>query len=1078
MSVFDLPRLHFAGTATTQLPTGPRSGLADLATNTALTPDGRPFPVDRPAGEYHDVLYGMGPDSGAGPQFGGSGHFAVEARIVGTERAAGAVRTDDPVVGRSVDLWGHYNEYFATTANRARVFDVDPSSNWTTTLMIGQLGFGRQGRSLDVGYLCTGDVEGFQPPRWQVFAPPAGTEGPAASQLPLSAVYQFVVAGAGALHWPEQSTRSAQSAQSPVVADLRAEVESGGSDGLVVQFALRGGAAPTVPGHPTPWRIHGTIAPWRADELRSYPAGRLLTAHGPPGGHPYPVPRQLTVEVGPEQVTFNLIAGPPSSAARRDADGGGWELRTARSDRLVAELPADTWLLSRDLTSGVVTVPRRPGAAAAGHEALRLVLRGGAGDRIPVLAEREVNLQADDACLIVDHPDGEHDDSYDVRVAVRSLVRGRPGPLGAVHVRQFFNPRALPRDPAARSPRARATDIGIVRLRPGHAEGDSGWADGCTISTDDEGRGSFVLRGARPGCARILLSAADEDLPAAPSRPGSAAVAYDNDDRLGYWSGAGHLSVRVLPDDWRLAAVPPDEVTFGLVHTEVFAFYELLFSFMKEKVFSLADRFRVETYARLIWQMSDPKNKAKTYYMPPSRDLSEPKARLLLAYLRLRDTPGTVLTTRRAAPRPAPGIRTRDHLVATVRHAVMIELAVTLQYLYAAYSLPLHGAGLEYVRRRKWTAEQLRAVCGDGGETLDDGVRSTLLRVAREEMVHFLVANNILMALGEPFHFPAIDFGTVNNELLVPLDFSLEALDVGSMQRFIAIEQPHRIVGDVGYGGLGTPSCGEAPGRSVYTSLSELYADVREGLRRVPGLFLVDRGRGGGEHHVFLRKSVNSVHPDYQLEVDDLASALFAVDFITEQGEGQVLSPGAAPPDEESHFDAFLRISDLLMAMRLNRPPGHHPAPDFAYPVLRNPTLTAGGTARQVITEPTARQVAGLCNGSYFMMAQLMVQHFGECPDASLRRSDLMNCSIEVMNGVLQPLAELLAVLPSGVPGRTAGAPFALGRAPEPLARPDVARRAFAQRFGDLAQTARKYPVIPDRVPETLAFLAARFRAS
>lgn len=112
------------------------------------------------------------------------------------------------------------------------------------------------------------------------------------------------------------------------------------------------------------------------------------------------------------------------------------------------------------------------------------------------------------------------------------------------------------------------------------------------------------------------------------------------------------------------------------------------------------------------------------------------------------------------------------------------------------------------------------------------------------------------------------------------------------------------------------------------------------------------------------------------------------------------------------------------------------------------------------------------------MMAQLMVQHFGECPDASLRRSDLMNCSIEVMNGVLQPLAELLAVLPSGVPGRTAGAPFALGRAPEPLARPDVARRAFAQRFGDLAQTARKYPVIPDRVPETLAFLAARFRAS
>ena len=54
MSVFELPRLHFSGTATTHLPTGPRGGLVDLATNTALTADGRPFPADRPPTQYHD----------------------------------------------------------------------------------------------------------------------------------------------------------------------------------------------------------------------------------------------------------------------------------------------------------------------------------------------------------------------------------------------------------------------------------------------------------------------------------------------------------------------------------------------------------------------------------------------------------------------------------------------------------------------------------------------------------------------------------------------------------------------------------------------------------------------------------------------------------------------------------------------------------------------------------------------------------------------------------------------------------------------------------------------------------------
>jgi hypothetical protein len=504
---------------------------------------------------------------------------------------------------------------------------------------------------------------------------------------------------------------------------------------------------------------------------------------------------------------------------------------------------------------------------------------------------------------------------------------------------------------------------------------------------------------------------------------------------------------------------------------------------MKAEVFSLADQFRVKTYARLIWQMCDPRNKAKTYYMPPTRDLSEPKAHLLLKFLHAQNTVSGVPIIAPASRRTDRGITTRSDLVPALRHAAMIELAVMLQYLYAAFSIPTYGAGVEYVRRGEWTVEQLRLVCGDGGETRDKGMRSSLLTVAREEMIHFLIVNNIIMAIGEPFYIPSIDFGTINNQLLVPLDFSLEPLGVGSVARFIAIEQPADLIGEVRRADVMSSGSYEEdhPGSPPYSSLSELYANIREGLQRVPNLFMVDKGRGGGEHHLFLRESINTVHPDYQLEVDDLASALFAIDVVTEQGEGNVLT--SVTPGEESHFDTFLRMSDLLMTEQLKGARGRRTPWTPAYPLVRNPTLHKGNPAKELVTDSDAREVLRLFNRSYFMMFQLMLQHFGQCPDSSLRRSELMNMAIEVMTGVMRPLAELLVTLPSGRRGKTAGPSFELESLPGSaslygVSRPDVAMRAIALRFEHLAVATRKCSLVPVHVAETLEFLANFFQSS
>ncbi|MCX4904529.1 ferritin-like domain-containing protein [Streptomyces sp. NBC_00878] len=1087
MSVFDLPRLHFAGLAVTRLPTGPRDGLLDLTTNQVLTDDG-PFPPERPVQEYYDFLHNRGeryePDGEITPQgrfgttkgwnFGGNGHFWIDAKVVGHEGEAGRVETTDPLVGRQLDLWGHYCEYTAGTANRARVFDVDPSSNWTTTVMVGHLALGRSGRSHEVGYLMTGDVNGMCPPRWQNSAHILDVgEHPLSAQFRRSVVHQFVVDAQEGLYWLDGAEAS------PALTALRALMDSGAADGLVVQMALFNMATPTANDEPDVWNLRGTIAPWHSQELRTYPAGRLLTGRRRrSAGRSAPL-HNLTVRVDDTHVTANLItalpvehraprSGPgPAHRLGAFADLGDLELRTA-SGTLLATIPGSAYLDGNySLTSGVLTVPRVDGGTGNPSEALRVTSTEGT----TLLDEEETVVQSDEACLFLEHPNARTGEDFAVEIPLRSYVRGEPARVDAIQVRQFFNPRGLPLDEAARSPDARPDDVHIVSfLRPGRQD----CATRCVTSTDEHGHGKVTVKGARGGATRVLLLPEGEQLPADPDLPGSAAPAYDNDDELGYWSGVGSLAIRVLPDHWYLDELPDSEITFQTVYNELLAYYELKYSFMRSEVLSLADEFKVEPYARLIWHVSDSKHKDKTFYMPPTRDMSAPQTRLLLRYL-LADEAKRQTPPRLVPHEPKSGlITTRDELLDALHHAARIELATMIQYLYAAYSIPIHGAARHYVASGEWTEEQLQIACGEGTHTLRGGIRGSLMNVAREEMMHFLAINNIIMAMGRPFFVPPLDFGEFNRQTSVPLEFSLEPFSLASVQRFVALEQPHDLAPEV----AGNDHAARTPDGEPYpySSLSELYAAIREGIPRVPGAFLVKKGRGGGAHHLFMRESVNAVHPDYQLEVDDVASAVFAIDFVTEHGEG-----GSIPsvlPEEESHFDTFLRISELLVNERALGPTGRRIPWNPAYPVVRNPTLASHSPGNTLVTHEPARLAMTVFNRSYFIAMQLMVQHFGYSPDKNLRRSRLMNWALDVMTGVLRPVGELIVTLPAGRPGRTAGPSFELGKAPEYISRPDVATEWMARELHEIAQLARKCTGLTPTVADLLAFIGDQLRAT
>ncbi|MGZ3146610.1 ferritin-like domain-containing protein [Lentzea chajnantorensis] len=1008
MSVFDLPRLHFAGSAVTRLPTGPRAGWLDLESNRAIDADGV-FDTDRPVQDYYDFL-----GESKGHNFEGNGHFWVDAKVVGTELAAGEVGADDLVVGRQLDFWGHFCDYTAGTANRSRVFDVDPASNWTTTLMVGQLALGRSGRSHDVPYLVTGDVNGLCPPRWNQFH---------------TVLHQFVVDKTEGLHWLDGA------ADSPALARLRAVAEDD-ADGLVVQFSITD-MKPTGVGQPDVWRLRGTIAPWRRHELRTSPAGRLLTARTTGSALP-----NASVHLTESHVTANLV-----TAWSRT----GLEVRTASGTLLATIPPAED-----ARTSGVVVVSRVDGGT--GDPAEPLVLT--ASDGTVLSREEEVVVESDEAALFLEHENTGTGEDHAVEIPVRSYVRGAPARVDRIHVEQHVNPAALPL----------AQDRDTAQLVAFLPAGQSEYRPDLVLSTDEHGRGTITLKGVRGGATRVLLRPETTPEP----RGTTAAERYDNDDEQGYWSAVGSVAVRVLPDHWHLDDLPDEEITFPTLYREALAYYELQYSFMRSEVLSLADEFKVEPYTRLIWHVSAPEHKGKTFYMPPTRDMSAPQIRLMLRYLLAdddrRQTPPTFVPQQRKLGT----ITTKDQLLHALHQAAAIELATMVQYLYAAYSVPTHGAGRKLVERGEWTEEHLLTACGEGTETWNNGIRGSLMSVAREEMMHFLAINNILMAMGRPFHLPKLDFGTFNSQVCVPLEFSLEPLNLASVQRFVALEQPHDLIDDIEGNDSAVLRADGEPYQ--YGSLSELYAAIREGVQAVPGVFLVKKGRGGGAHHLFMRESVNAVHPDYQLEVDDVASAVFAIDFVTEHGEGGHIP--STLPEEESHFDTFLRISELLIAERAKGPNGRKIPWNPAYPVMRNPTLKPGNPAMDHITHEPARIAVKAFNRSYFLAMQLMVQHFGYSPDKSLRRSRLMNWSLDIMTGVLRPLGELVVTLPSGRPGRTAGPSFELDSTPEYISRPDVAVEWMAREFHEVADLARKcvgFGLTPT-VADLLAFIGDSLR--
>jgi hypothetical protein len=375
---------------------------------------------------------------------------------------------------------------------------------------------------------------------------------------------------------------------------------------------------------------------------------------------------------------------------------------------------------------------------------------------------------------------------------------------------------------------------------------------------------------------------------------------------------------------------------------------------------------------------------------------------------------------------PAATIRTRSDLLKLLCEAAELEHGIACSYLYAAFSLKrdISEGGItwdEQQKIRRWAAQ--------------------LYFIASQEMLHLALVWNVTTAIGgTPYYLrPNFPQNTKYYPLNVPIE--LEPFGLRSLRRFILYEHPQQ-----GPPGLDVKELLRLPGDDAedieFGSVGELYALIESGIRNID------------EKELFIgsptqQMTTDLVHFPDLVAVKDRASALKAIEEITEQGEGRVHHR------ENSHFEAFVTILQDLQASGAQ---GSSFSP--ARPAMTNPSAGVQrgyGANANPIDNPMSVQVAALFDSAYSLMLRMLAWSF-EFDAAGVEPQLKAFCSaaIDLMPRVVLPLGEGLMLMPAGdkYPGKTAGPGFGLTR--HVMLPPDAknTRKLCRERFKELAALA------------------------
>ncbi len=358
-------------------------------------------------------------------------------------------------------------------------------------------------------------------------------------------------------------------------------------------------------------------------------------------------------------------------------------------------------------------------------------------------------------------------------------------------------------------------------------------------------------------------------------------------------------------------------------------------------------------------------------------------------------------------------IEHRSPLIYMLCAAAELEHALMCEYLFAAFSLKRSvDEGL--------THEQLAAV---------ERWRSTILGVAKQEMLHLAIACNLLTSIGVSPHLSRPNLPQPARHY--PSGVRLELLPFGeqALRHFLFLERPEGMdLNDAeGLAAMenAVPVTGEdeiAPHLQEFRTVGHLYRSIEAGFRHLAEKL--------GEENLFLGPSGSQTRGELfgwkELgPITNTDEAVRAIEAIVAQGEG------SRGDWRNAHFGRFLSVLTEYLQMTENAPGLEVTRP--VLPVLVRPPET--GAEVNLITDPATARVADLCNVTYEVLLHLLYRLMSYIDESADQIGTLATVAVGIMNDVIGPLADILSTMPVGPdhPGRTAGATFELFYQPDYL---------------------------------------------
>jgi len=397
-------------------------------------------------------------------------------------------------------------------------------------------------------------------------------------------------------------------------------------------------------------------------------------------------------------------------------------------------------------------------------------------------------------------------------------------------------------------------------------------------------------------------------------------------------------------------------------------------------------------------------------------------------------------------------VERRKELTYLLCQGAELEHALMCQYLYAAFSLKSEpGPGVR--------PDQLEAI---------QRWRRVILDIAREEMLHWSMVQNLLTSVGSaPFvsrpHMPHQAKG-------YPPAVQLRLLPFGkaSLEHFVYLERPDGMeLSDAAefehQGAIPTQMSADeiVPRGQNFTTQGHLYRAIEIGL--------VELARKLGESQLFIGPHFHQSDEDTFSWPDlspivDLDGASRALHRIVEHGEG------ARGDWSSAHFGRFRAVLEEYQVV-CSDDPEFEPAHPVTAAGMRG---VEGIEPDYFITDISTGKTSDLFNAAYELVLQMIARYFAFGHETPEQRATLAHAAVALMFEVIDPLGLLLAELEIGPehPGLTAGANFQLpyrGNFLLPHRRSAWIR--FVERLDELSSFASD--IVPARGEQVVTRVAA-----